>query len=180
MQSLIVKVFSTMTGKRGALCLVPLLQHSYLLAPPSLRSEAEEEDVAHCINKSPQCTFLGLHVPPTHLRFSLLKQCSVLLCAHQCWHRQNSPSLRNTLSKTGLFLHNQTCFSLGATPQLPAAVETMGPPAATSCVCQTRIPNTDSSEQPLLCPCSSGPGTGQAERERVQHFSPLECTGKGE
>lgn len=47
----------------GALCLVPYFQHSYLLAPPSPRCETEEEDVAHCVNKSPQCAFLCLHVP---------------------------------------------------------------------------------------------------------------------
>lgn len=66
MQSLVVKVFSSMTGKGKAweLCVWFLyFQHSYLLAPPSPRCEAEEEDVAHCINKSPQCAFLCLHVP---------------------------------------------------------------------------------------------------------------------
>lgn len=31
------------------------------LPPP--RCETEEEDVAHCVNKSPQCAFLCLHVP---------------------------------------------------------------------------------------------------------------------
>lgn len=47
----------------GALCLGPFLP-AQLPAGTSLpRSEAEEEDVAHCTNKSAQCALLCLHVP---------------------------------------------------------------------------------------------------------------------
>lgn len=54
MQSVVVKVFSAMTGrgKMWELCVWFLyFQSSCLLASPSLGSGLEEEDVAHCINK---------------------------------------------------------------------------------------------------------------------------------
>lgn len=54
MRSLVVKVFSTMTGrgKTWELCVWFLyFQSSYLLSSPSLGSGAEEKDVAHCVNK---------------------------------------------------------------------------------------------------------------------------------
>lgn len=54
MQLSVVKVFSTMTGrgKTWELCVwFFYFQSSYLLASPSLGSGAEEEDMAHRINK---------------------------------------------------------------------------------------------------------------------------------
>lgn len=123
----------------------------------------------------PSCarTCHGLHVPPTMPGVLSLKQCSVMLCAHQCLHGQNSPSLRNKLSKTGSFLHNQTLvFQQERLPDFPLLWKPRGHPAATSRVCQTCRPNADSSGQPLLCPCTSGPGAGQTGRLGMQHFSP--------
>lgn len=58
----------------GALCLVPLLPAQLPAGASLTRSEAEEEDVAHCTNKSPHvpscaCTCHGLHLLPTTPQF---------------------------------------------------------------------------------------------------------------
>lgn len=137
------------------------------------RSEAEEEDVAHCINKSPQCALLCPHVPwparATSPGFSLLKQCSVMLCAHHCGHGQNSPSLKDILSKTGSFLHSQTLvFQQEQLPDFPCS----GNHRAPSCPLCAR--------HAVLMPTALGsacsvpdprPGAGRAEDWECSIFS---------
>ena len=107
MRSLVFKVFSTMTGrgKTWELCVWFLyFQSSYLLASPSLGSGAEEEDVAHCINKgSSACLPMPAHDGPAHAT-SHATAClsqndgSVMLFAHQRLHGQNAVPLSETCS----------------------------------------------------------------------------------
>lgn len=82
-------------GNVGALCLVPLLPE----ASPSLGSGAEEEDVAHCINKLSSVRLLMLVCDVACMchqlyhGLSLPRWCSVMLSAHQCLHGQNTVPL---------------------------------------------------------------------------------------
>ena len=192
MQSLVFKVFSTMTGrgKTWELCVWFLyFQSSYLLASPSLGSGAEEEDVAHCINKhSSAC----LPMPARDMASTCHQPCHSLslpkrwisdaFCTSTFTWTKRSPSLRNVLSKTGSFLHSQTpVFQQEQLPDFPLLRKPRGHPAAISRVCQTRGPSTDSPEQRL--PWSSAPqgwALAAEEQLRLQHFSPWGCTGKGE
>lgn len=140
MQSLVVEVFSTMTVKAWQLCVWFLcFQHSYLLVPPSpgLRQKRRmwltvPINPLMCLPVPARAMVCTCCQP--RLSFSLLKQCSVMLCAYRCWQGQNSLSLKNVPSKTGSFQHSQTlvfqqeqlpnfhcCGNQGA-PQLPPLV----------------------------------------------------------
>lgn len=148
MQSLVVEVFSTVSGKGKVweLCVWFLyFQQSYLLVPPSpgLRQKRRMWLTV------PINPLMCLPVPARamactscqpRLSFSLLEQCSVMLCAHQCWQRQNSPSLKKGPSKTGSFQHNQTLvFQQEQLPNFLLLWKPGGPPAAPS-----RVPDIQS------------------------------------
>lgn len=94
---------------------------------------------------------------------------------------KHSPSPRNMLSKTCSFLHNQTpVFQQEQLPSVPLPQKLWGHPAATSCVCQRRGPNTDSPQQCLLwSPAPQGQALGREEELGLQHFSLWDAQARG-